>query len=655
MTFAEEKRKQIIGTSILVITGAILGYITALMMLTVWHKEWNIGAFFLFSNYISLYANHFNEWQISTILVVLPTIGGLLLSTRMLESSLTQYGTTHWQTKAELKKKRFFSNPATGFMLGKTSKPNTYGQHIVSSKFPHCLLIAPTGSGKTVGFVIPNLLTYLGSAVILDVKGECFEKTARYRQNIGHKVFRFGPRDFAMPSHRFNPLYRISKLKNPAQRMAEIDKLAGLFLQAESPQAASFLPNSKDVFISCSILAYEQDKFTLGNIYKLAYGGELDNNSKFAEYAKCVKDSSAKLLFQKLANTNKETLSAYLSVLSSSGFSPWSNPHTCAVTAYNDFDFRKFRCSPNTVYFTVPYDDLRTISPLVRMFFSEIIAALQEKEPGPDDPFPVMILLDEFQRIGKMPIIVDSISLLRSYGGNIAIITQSIPDLDRIYGTEDRKSIQANSGIKLYLTPNEEDTIGELSESVGTTTKKVVSHSRSMKDSVFGINTTERSEEYPLLTKDGARRLPSDEIVIVVNGDMPIRAKRLQYFSDRKLKLLYDSQNFNVPPPLPFHTITEEDYDQIESLENLESIRKALEKKKNQAGKRAASNDIAAQIAQKRTEERISRAKSRSIGNKTQVTSITNLHGKQDEVKRVTKNINDLYKETQLYCSSDSF
>lgn len=82
-------------------------------------------------------------------------------------------------------------------------------------------------------------------------------------------------------------------------------------------------------------------------------------------------------------------------------------------------------------------------------------------------------MLDEFQRIGKMPIIVDSLSLLRSYGGNIAIITQSIPDLDRVYGQDDRKAIQANSGVKLYLTPSEEDTIEELSVSVGTTTKRL--------------------------------------------------------------------------------------------------------------------------------------------------------------------------------------
>lgn len=597
MVLAEDRRKQVLSAILLFIVGALFGYILALMVLTVWHKGWNIDPFFILVNFRILYQAHYMEWLVSLLLIALPAIGGLLLSVRLLETNLTSYGTTRWQSKSELKRKRFFANPATAFLLGKTGKPEGIGKHIVSAKFPHCLLVAPTGAGKTVGFVIPNLLTYLGSAVVLDVKGECFEKTARYREALGHTVYRFGPRDFDMPSHRFNPLHRISKMTNPAQRMAEIDKLATLFLQAESSQAASFLPNSKDVFIACAILAFEQKKFTLGHIYKLAYGGEMDNKNKFKKYAKQVQDHSAKLLFQKLANTSKDTLSAYLSILNSSGFSPWSNPHTCAVTAENDFDFRTFRAKPQTVYFTVPYDDLRTISPLVRMFFSEVISSLQAKEPGDDEPFPVMILLDEFQRIGKMPIIVDSLSLLRSYGGNVAIVTQSIPDIDRIYGIDDRKAIQANSGIKLYLTPSEEDTIGELSDSIGTTTKKVTTKSRSMKDGVFGSNVTERSEEYPLLTKDDARRLPSDEIIIVVNGDMPIRAKRLQYYADRKLKPLYLSQDMKTPPPLPAHTITEADYAYIENLESLKTTRESVEQKK--ADSEQPSDEVAQQLAEK--------------------------------------------------------
>lgn len=643
MNFVEDNKKQLLSAIFLSMTGALFGYIAAQMVLSVWHKNWEVGLFFLLANYITLYRAYYPEWLVSSVMILMSAIGGLLLSARLLEPNLTAFGTTRWQTKSDMRKNQFFANPATAFLLGKTGKPAGKGKHVVAAKFPHCLLVAPTGAGKTVGFVIPNLLTYLGSAVVLDVKGECFEKTARFREKLGHTVYRFGPRDFDMPSHRFNPLHRISKLTNPAQRMAEIDKLATLFLQAESSQAASFLPNSKDVFIACAILAHEQGDFTLGAIYKLAYGGEMDNKNKFKCYARQVQDHSAKLLFQKLANTAKDTLSAYLSVLSSSGFAPWANPHTCAVTAQNDFDFRTFRAKPQTVYFTVPYDDLRTISPLVRMFFSEVIASLQAKEPSDDEPFPVMILLDEFQRIGKMPIIVDSLSLLRSYGGNVAIVTQSIPDIDRIYGVDDRKAIQANSGIKLYLTPSEEDTIGELSDSVGTTTKKITTKSRSIKEGVFGAHITERSEEYPLLTKDDARRLPSDEIIIVINGQMPIRAKRLQYYADHKLKPRYLSQDMKSPLPMPTHIIKEADYAGVKEVETQVIDCQALEAKSAEHDNLALEG-MKKEIKKKSVKKRVSKAA--TVQPATEMI-VENMLDKQ-AAEQLVYEVADLFKQAKL-------
>lgn len=652
MTFAEENKKQIIGVILLSSLGALFGYIAAQMLLSVWHKEWATSSpFFLLTNYLWLYERYYTEWLIATLLIVLPFIGGLLLSTRMLEPALTQYGSTRWQTKKDLKASTFLANPATGFMLGKTAPPEKSGDYIVSAKHPHCILVAPTGTGKTVGFVIPNLLTFLGSVIVLDVKGECFEKTSRFRDTLGHKVFRFAPCDYDAPTHRWNPLKRIGAIKNPAQRMAEIDRLATLFLDAKSSQAESFLPNSKDVFVACAILAYERGSFTLGTIYKLVYGGDAGNNDKFAAYAQEVKDQTAKLLFQKMANTAKDTLSAYLSILSSSGFAPWANPHLCAVTAENDFDFTEFRRTPHSVYLTVSNEDLKTIAPLVRMFFSEAISALQHHEPKEDEPFPVMLMMDEFQRIGRMQIIVDSVSLLRSYGGHVAIVTQSIPDLDRVYGVEDRKALQASCGVKLYLTPSEEDTIGELSESVGTTTKKVTTRSRSMRDGVFGANITERSEEYPLLTKDNARRLPPDDIVIVVNGAMPIKAKRLQYYSDKNLKSKYDSQDLDTPAPMPKHIVTIADYQGIQTVETVKDQVKELQEAKSQIGNKP-SEDIAQQKVTMSLKERIASAKKQAdLDDKAPTNKAIPqevLAGKGAQIDKVSNDISRLFAQANL-------
>jgi type IV secretion system protein VirD4 len=82
---------------------------------------------------------------------------------------------------------------------------------------------------------------------------------------------------------------------------------------------------------------------------------------------------------------------------------------------------------------------VKPLAPLIRLFFSDLLAALQDHEPSEDEPWPVMI----------MPIVLDSIETLRSYRANLAIVTQTIPALDEIYGENARRALQGNAGIKL--------------------------------------------------------------------------------------------------------------------------------------------------------------------------------------------------------------
>ncbi len=163
-----------------------------------------------------------------------------------------------------------------------------------------------------------------------------------------------------------------------------------------------------------------------------------------------------------------------------------------------------------------------------------------------------MIMLDEFNRLGKMPIVVESIETLRTYRGHLAVVTQTIPALDEIYGENTRRALQGNAGVKLYLTPSDEKTVEELSKAVGKTTKTVVTRSQSIGKNPFeGRSQSTRTEESSLLPEDEARRLPLDEIVMVIDAQMPVRAKRIQYFDDRLFKTIHAAQSGELPFPEP--------------------------------------------------------------------------------------------------------
>ncbi|MCB2120969.1 MAG: type IV secretory system conjugative DNA transfer family protein, partial [Rhodobacteraceae bacterium] len=228
----------------------------------------------------------------------------------------------------------------------------------------------------------------------------------------------------------------------------------------------------------------------------------------------------------------------------------WDNRAIDAATATSDFSFRDIRRRPHAIYLVVESEMIRPLAPLIRLFFSDLIASLQAQEPGDDEPWPVMIMLDEFDRLGKMPIVAESIKTLRSFGGNLAIVTQTIPALDEIYGENTRRSLQGGAGVKLYLTPSEQKTIEELSQAVGKTTKRVVTRSRAVGRNPFeGRSVSERTEDTPLLTEDEARRMDLDEVILVIDAQMPIRARRIKYFEDPTLKVLHAGQSGSFPYP----------------------------------------------------------------------------------------------------------
>lgn len=502
-------------------------------------------------------------------------VAALMLSVTLLGDALTRFGTTHWQTRAEMKRNGFFAKPGGGFLLGKLGPPKSKRPFLVSKTFPHALIVAPTGRGKGVGFVIPNLLTYKGSAVVLDVKGENFRETSRFRASMGDKVFRFAPTDWDRPTHRYNPLARIAAMTNPDRQQMELKLTAKLFLQTDNEKLSGLLAGGIDLFVAAGLLAFERGVPTIGEIYRITASGG-DKQKEYLKRAQEVKNKSAKLIFERMASTNNDTLTSYLSLLMTSGLDTWDNRAIDAATATSDFSFRDIRRRPHAIFLVVESEMIRPLAPLIRLFFSDLIASLQAQEPGDDEPWPVMIMLDEFDRLGKMPIVAESIKTLRSFGGNLAIVTQTIPALDEIYGENTRRSLQGGAGVKLYLTPSEQKTIEELSQAVGKTTKRVVTRSRAVGRNPFeGRSVSERTEDTPLLTEDQARRMDLDEVILVIDAQMPIRARRIKYFEDPALKVLYAAQAGSFP--YPDEDGLRRDRQMTETRETVEKLKQELQ------------------------------------------------------------------------------
>jgi type IV secretion system protein VirD4 len=469
---------------------------------------------------------------------------------------LNAYDNAHFQTTAEIKKNRMIAPlERNGFIYAKLGKPSSNKPFISAppDRFPHAMMIAPTGRGKGIGFVLVNLLHFLGSAIVLDVKGENFLKTAIHRLlGLKNKIWYFSPFDYERPTHRFNPLARIAALPSSDQQYTALNSMADQFLVVEGDNAAGFYNAGKRLFIASCLYAIEQGRPTIGYAAEVMAGGG-NKAAAFKSYAESTAIPIVSRTFLEMADVPERTLGSYISVIQGAGLELWSDPAVDRATSTSDFDFSTFRREAQSLYIVVQPEHLRTLAPLIRLLFADAIASLQRREPGPDEPHPVMFLMDEFDQLGRQPLVLSAIKTIRSFAGRFFIISQTIPGLDDIYGEAGRRSLQGGAGLQIYMTPQDDKTAEVLSNALGRKTVTAITESNSrVRELDDSANITRRSEERPLISPSEILRFPLDEVIILPEGQYPIRANHIRYFEDSHFAPIEAAQKGRaLPYPAP--------------------------------------------------------------------------------------------------------
>ncbi len=499
------------------------------------------------------------------------------------QDRLVAYGDRRFQSKSSIRKNRMLNDLGTGFVLGEHVAPpaqhpdrpinikannadpdknrqlNTRRVRYIASLYntvSNILLVAPTRSGKGVGFVIPNLLTFPGSVMALDVKGELWDETSRARAQMGDKVFRFAPFDFEKPTHNYNPLAKVADIEDMEELWTGIGRVAHLFLQVEDNKG--WLDGSILLFVAAGVLAVQRGNATMGEIYRIIFGtGEGDDIGKspsdllFRAAKECQYPPAARQL-NYVASLDPKIQQSTISILSSAGLSQWSNPKVERVTRKSDFDFREMRRTPMSIYLEVLSDDIKDLNSLIRLFFADLISFMRSSKPEDDEPFPVFILLDEFDQLGHMPLIVQAMKQTAGHGGRFAIVTQSVPGLLSVpYSLEEVQAIESACQVKLYLAPKEDRTASEIETLLGDRTGSTKSRQREVKNVGFGGGgVTTGTEKRPLLTAQEIRGMDPNKILIVPDSQNPILGDRIKFFESKAIRAIHEAQT-KVDYPYP--------------------------------------------------------------------------------------------------------
>ena len=448
------------------------------------------------------------------------------------------HGEARFATSSDLASKDMFKTTETAIVVGKMN-----GKLVQFSGQQFVILAAPTRSGKGVGIVIPNLLTYQGSMVVLDIKQENFDLTSGWRASQGQKVFLFNPFAEDGRTHRWNPLTYVSS--DPNFRVSDIMSIAAMLYPDGSADQKFWVSQSRNAFLAFTLYQMELRDYhvhmgfpesmraqcTLGAIYRTSSG----NGSDLKEYLQGLAQASflssdAKTAFANLLSQAEETFSSIMGSFKEP-LNSWINPIVDEATSGDDFLLTDLRKQKMTVYVGILPNKLAESRLIVNLLFSQIINLNTKELPqsNPDLKYQCLLLMDEFTSIGKVDIIASAVSYMAGYNIRLLPIIQSISQLDATYGRESSRTLMTNHALQIVYTPREQQDANEYSDMLGYTTVKKRNVTRGRETSY-----SEHEERRALMLPQELKAMsPKKEIFLCESIPHPVMCDKIRYYEDK--------------------------------------------------------------------------------------------------------------------------
>lgn len=434
------------------------------------------------------------------------------------------YGDASWASQGDIERASMRSKH--GMLLGKDGSG-----YFVADGFQHALLFAPTGSGKGVGFVIPNLLFWDHSVVVHDIKLENHSLTSGWRAKQGQKVYVWEPSNPDGITHCYNPIDWVST--KPGQMVDDVQKISNLIM----PEKDFWNNEARSLFLGVVL-------YLIADSTKIKSFGEVVRTMRSDDVVynlAVVLDTLGKIIHPVaymniaafLQKADKER-SGVISTLNSS-LELWANPLIDAATASSDFNIQDFKRTRTTVYVGLTPDNIQRLQKLMQVFYQQATEFLSRKMPDlKEEPYGVMFLLDEFPTLGKMETFKAGIAYFRGYRVRLFLIIQDTQQLKGTYEEAGMNSFLSNSTYRITFAANNYETANLISQLCGNKTVQQASFSKPI---FFDLNISTRTQnvsqvQRALLLPQEVIQLPKDEQIVLIESFPPIKSLKIKYFED---------------------------------------------------------------------------------------------------------------------------
>jgi type IV secretion system protein VirD4 len=453
------------------------------------------------------------------------------------------YGSARWAEPKEIEQACLLG--PDGVVLGRYLR--SYLRHDGPE---HVLCFAPTRSGKGVGLVIPSLLTWPGSAIVHDIKGENWQLTAGFRARHG-RVFLFDPTN--AKSSAYNPLLEV---RRGEWEVRDVQNIADILVDPEgSLEKRNHWEKTSHALLVGAILhvLYAEEDKTLAGVAAFLSDPKRPIESTLSAMMRTshlgaagvhpVVASAARELLNKSSNERSGVLSTAMSFLGL-----YRDPVVAEVTRRCDWRIGDIVPGdrPTTLYLVVPPSDINRTKPLIRLILNQIGRRLTEDLQAKAGRQRLLLMLDEFPALGRLDFFESALAFMAGYGIKSFLIAQSLNQIERAYGPNN--SILDNCHVRVSFATNDERTAKRVSDALGTATemKAMKNYAGSRLSPWLGHLMVSRSETArPLLTPGEVMQLPPTDEIVMVSGVHPIRAKKARYYEDERF------QERIMPPPAP--------------------------------------------------------------------------------------------------------
>jgi type IV secretion system protein VirD4 len=488
--------------------------------------------------------------------------GSLMVMLFKLRSHRDIHGRARFAGLMELASRGFLRSGEDGIVVGRM-----HGRLLRLPGQQFVILAAPTRSGKGVGVVIPNLLDYRESAVVLDIKQENFDLTSGWRRSIGHDVYLFNPFAEDRRTHRWNPLTYISP--DPATRISDIQAIAAMLYPDGDDKDRFWCSQARNAFVAFTLYLFEtrdaasRDRSpgdgpphpTLGAVLRLASG----DGSELKTYLQgLVRDpaisadtrtafsgllSQADVTFASIIGTFREPLNA------------WLNPVLDAATSGDDFRLDEVRRRRMTIYVGIQPNKLAESRLVLNLFFSQLINVntrdLPQNDPGLRHQ--CLLLMDEFTSIGRVDIISRAVAYMAGYNLRLLPIIQSMAQLEAVYGKELSRTIITNHALQIIFAPREQQDANDYSEMLGYRTIMRRARTRSHGDGKHRSDNEVLEKRALMLPQELKAMGPEKQILLYEGLANPVLCRKIRYYRDgyftRRLRPKVEVAPLQVPAP----------------------------------------------------------------------------------------------------------